>query len=48
MALVYEELRRLGLSQHEIGALLCVNEKTVRRQWEVAKVRLFQNIKRAK
>src|SRR5947207_523835 len=35
----------VGLSHEEIAALLGVNEKTVRRQWEVAKVRIFQNIK---
>ena len=35
----------VGLSVDEIAALLGVNEKTVRRHWEVAKVRLFQNIK---
>ena len=35
----------VGLSHEEIAALLGVNEKTVRRQWEVAKVRLFQSIK---
>jgi len=35
----------VGLSHEEIAALLGVNEKTVRRHWEVAKVRLFQNIK---
>jgi RNA polymerase sigma factor (TIGR02999 family) len=35
----------VGLSHDEIAALLGVNEKTVRRQWEVAKVRLFQTIK---
>ena len=29
-----------GLNHHEIGALLGVNEKTVRGHWEVAKVRL--------
>ena len=34
-----------GLNHHEIAALLGVNEKTVRRHWEVAKVRLFQNIR---
>jgi RNA polymerase sigma factor (TIGR02999 family) len=34
-----------GLGHHEIAALLGVNEKTVRRHWEVAKVRLFQKIK---
>jgi len=35
----------VGLGLEEIAALLGVNEKTVRRHWEVAKVRLFQNIK---
>jgi len=35
----------VGLSHEEIAALLNVNEKTVRRHWEVAKVRLFQHIK---
>ena len=35
----------VGLSVDEIAALLGVNEKTVRRHWEVAKVRLFQSIK---
>ena len=35
----------VGLDHEEIAALLGVNEKTVRRHWEVAKVRLFQNIK---
>ena len=35
----------VGLSHAEIAALLGVNEKTVRRHWEVAKVRLFQSIK---
>ena len=35
----------VGLSNEEIAALLRLNEKTVRRHWEVAKVRLFQNIK---
>src|SRR4029077_19758666 len=34
-----------GLGHHEIAALLGVNEKPVRRHWEVAKVRLFQKIK---
>ena len=34
-----------GLDHEEIAALLGVNEKTVRRHWEVAKVRLFQSIK---
>ena len=37
----------VGLRYEEIAALLGVNEKTVRRQWEVAKVRLFQSIKAA-
>ena len=37
----------VGLGYEEIAALLGVNEKTVRRQWEVAKVRLFQSIKAA-
>jgi RNA polymerase sigma factor (TIGR02999 family) len=36
-----------GLSHDEIAGLLGVNEKTVRRHWEVAKVRLFQRIKAA-
>jgi RNA polymerase sigma factor (TIGR02999 family) len=36
-----------GLGHDEIAALLGVNEKTIRRHWEVAKVRLFQNIKAA-
>jgi len=35
----------VGLSHDEIAALLGVNEKTVRRHWEVAKVHLFQSIK---
>jgi RNA polymerase sigma factor (TIGR02999 family) len=38
----------VGLSHEEIAALLGVNEKTVRRHWEVAKVRLFQSIKAAR
>lgn len=37
----------VGLNNDEIAALLGVNEKTVRRHWEVAKVRLFQSIKTA-
>jgi len=37
----------VGLDHNEIAALLGVNEKTVRRHWEVAKVRLFQAIKAA-
>ena len=36
-----------GLSHEEIAQVLSVNEKTVRRHWEVAKVRLFQVIKAA-
>jgi RNA polymerase sigma factor (TIGR02999 family) len=36
-----------GLSHEEIAAVLSVNEKTVRRHWEVAKVRLFQIIQAA-
>jgi len=36
-----------GLNHQEIAALLGVNEKTVRRHWEVAKVRLFQTIQSA-
>jgi len=36
-----------GLNHQEIAALLGVNEKTVRRHWEVAKVRLFRNIRSA-
>jgi RNA polymerase sigma factor (TIGR02999 family) len=35
----------VGLGNHEIAALLGVNEKTVRRHWEVAKVRLFQIVR---
>jgi RNA polymerase sigma factor (TIGR02999 family) len=34
-----------GLGYEEIAALLGVNERTVRRHWEAAKVRLFQSIK---
>jgi len=37
----------VGLSQGEIAELLGVSEKTVKRHWEVAKVRLFQSIKAA-
>ena len=36
-----------GLSHEEIAQVLSVNEKTVRRHWEVAKVRLFQIVKAA-
>jgi RNA polymerase sigma factor (TIGR02999 family) len=35
----------VGLGNEEIAALMGVNEKTVRRHWEVAKVKLFQSIK---
>src|SRR5215472_11405866 len=35
----------VGLGHDEIAALLGVNEKTVRRHWEVAKVKLFQKIR---
>jgi len=34
-----------GLENAEIGALLNVSEKTVRRHWQVAKILLFQMIK---
>jgi len=34
-----------GLENAEIGALLGVSEKTVRRHWQVAKVLLFQLIR---
>lgn len=34
-----------GLENAEIGALLGVNEKTVRRHWQVAKVMLYQLMK---
>jgi RNA polymerase sigma factor (TIGR02999 family) len=37
----------VGLGHDEIAALLGLNEKTVRRHWELAKVRLFQSIKAA-
>jgi RNA polymerase sigma factor (TIGR02999 family) len=33
-----------GLENREIGALLGVNEKTVRRHWQLAKIQLFQMI----
>ena len=32
----------VGLNRHEISEALGVNEKTVRRHWEVAKVRLLE------
>ena len=35
----------VGLGHDEIAALLGVNEKTVRRHWELAKLRLFQTIR---
>lgn len=35
----------VGLDHHEIASLLGVNEKTVRRHWELAKLKLFQTIK---
>jgi len=35
----------VGLKHEEIATLLGVNEKTVRRHWEVAKVKLLQSIK---
>jgi len=37
----------VGLTNEEIATLLSVNEKTVRRHWEVAKVHSFQTIKAA-
>lgn len=43
---MYTKLRFfVGLTNEEIAALLGVNEKTVRRHWELAKVRLFRTIK---
>jgi RNA polymerase sigma factor (sigma-70 family) len=36
----------VGLNNEEIADLLGVNEKTVRRHWEVAKVRLCESIKK--
>lgn len=48
----YPEMARIvtlrffvGLKHEEIATLLGVNEKTVRRHWEIAKVKLFQSIK---
>jgi len=35
----------VGLSNDEIAAVLGVNEKTVRRHWELAKLQLFHSIK---
>jgi len=37
----------VGLSNEEIASLLGVNEKTVRRHWELAKLRLFESIRAA-
>jgi RNA polymerase sigma factor (TIGR02999 family) len=37
----------VGLKHEEIATVLGVNEKTVRRHWEVAKVKLFRSIKNA-
>src|SRR5215472_7588447 len=34
-----------GLNNEEIAAVLGVSEKTVRRHWELAKVKLLQNLK---
>ncbi len=34
----------VGLNHHEIAEAMGVNEKTIRRHWEVAKVRLYQLI----
>jgi RNA polymerase sigma factor (TIGR02999 family) len=38
----------VGLKNEEIASLLGVNEKTVRRHWEIAKVNLFEKIKAEK
>jgi RNA polymerase sigma factor (TIGR02999 family) len=38
----------VGLNHHQIAALLGVNEKTVRRRWELAKLKLFQTIQAAR
>jgi RNA polymerase sigma factor (TIGR02999 family) len=35
----------VGLTHEEIASVLGVNERTVRRQWELAKVQLFQTIR---
>ena len=37
----------IGLNHHEIAEALGVNERTVRRQWELARVQLFQMIRSA-
>lgn len=34
-----------GMENGEIAAVLGVNERTVRRHWEVAKLKLFQSIR---
>jgi RNA polymerase sigma factor (TIGR02999 family) len=36
----------VGLNEQEIASLLGVNERTVRRHWELAKIRLFQRIEK--
>jgi RNA polymerase sigma factor (TIGR02999 family) len=36
----------VGLNEREIASLLRVNERTVRRHWELAKIRLFQRIQK--
>lgn len=36
-----------GMENKEIAALLGVNEKTVRRHWELAKVWLYRNLKKS-
>jgi DNA-directed RNA polymerase specialized sigma24 family protein len=33
-----------GLNHDEIGSLLGLNEKTIRRRWELARIRLFELI----
>lgn len=35
----------VGLNHHEIAEALSLNEKTIRRHWEVAKVRLYELIR---
>jgi RNA polymerase sigma factor (TIGR02999 family) len=36
----------VGLNEQEIASLLGVNERTVRRHWELAKIRLFQRMQK--
>jgi RNA polymerase sigma factor (TIGR02999 family) len=36
----------VGLNEREIASLLDLNERTVRRHWELAKIRLFQRIQK--